>query len=70
MTKAKNKPELLPCPFCGCGAQVVQVMTTPTLFNVECVDCCCETATFDTRELAINHWNTRASTEKVNADGT
>lgn len=50
--------ELLPCPFCGGGAQ--------TLRNGSwwCVACrtpfCCDVGKFDTEAEAIEAWNTRS----------
>lgn len=60
--------ELLPCPFCGAEANLVDMNTEKDQcfipYWVQCANCLkCEdmpmTAEYKTKEEAINAWNTR-----------
>ena len=57
--------KLLPCPFCGANAEFIPEEGVPTnLGNVYCIKCMAKTrGDLQTRENAINHWNTRHATE-------
>ena len=57
----KITPELLPCPFCGGKAKLIN--TGYNVFYVDCNNCdcsmTCETPTCETKKEAIDLWNTR-----------
>jgi len=60
--KVIKKPELLPCPFCGGKAKLIN--TGYNAFYVSCNNCdcsmtTCKTPTCDTKKEAIDLWNTR-----------
>lgn len=52
-----EKPELLPCPFCG--SLDVSILGN-SVFYGHCHSCDTGTGLYTTREEAVNAWNTRA----------
>lgn len=67
--------ELLPCPFCGGEAEIVDVDPTPHYVKeghwVICKECKASAHVFENRDKAIEAWNTRtpeqAIAEELNA---
>ena len=59
--------ELKPCPFCG-GSNL-EVVDTPQGYFIDC-SCGCFTGDFETREAAIDAWNTRAERTCANMSST
>ena len=57
---------LLPCPFCGGGAELREWSSGTHYYRVECVDleyCDCHGVSYSTAEEAIAAWNRRAQPE-------
>lgn len=52
--------ELKPCPFCNGEAEMRNPWMSSANFYVECYECGCTTAIFDTPEKAAEAWNKRA----------
>ena len=52
--------ELKPCPFCGSEAKMY-IFNNGLDWQVECLndDCACGTTTWESKERAIEIWNTR-----------
>lgn len=56
--------QLLPCPFCGGEAELIQDFNHPSrpaaiAWQVDCVECWIETLYHNTPEEAAAFWNTR-----------
>lgn len=53
--------ELLPCPFCGCEAEIIttQSIHGGDLFGIMCKYCCSRGDFHHTKEQAIDAWNSR-----------
>lgn len=60
--------ELKPCPFCDGEAEMRNPWTSNTNYYVECYECGCTTAIFDTPEKAVEAWNRRADSPHCGAD--
>ncbi len=59
--------ELKPCPFCGSSAEISQTYRYTWVVGCSNDNCPCWCGTeFDTKEDAMNFWNTRAPEKKVN----
>lgn len=65
-------PELLPCPFCDCQAEMTvdQFGYDETCCIISCVNCLGRVSVYDpdeddAKERAINIWNTRVYPEEV-----
>ncbi len=58
--------ELKPCPFCGCNKPYIADYKDE--FTVECSRCDCSTRLCDTKEEAIDAWNTRDNPERAEHD--
>lgn len=54
--------EFLPCPFCGCAAQI---SVFPHAYLVSCVKCQVGHTLRDTREEAAAAWNRRADIDQA-----
>jgi hypothetical protein len=55
-------PELLSCPFCNGEASIhkdTERGTMPLLFRPQCRSCGCSPGGFDTKQQAVDFWNTR-----------
>ena len=59
--------KLKPCPFCG--SSNLEVVDTPQGYFIGC-SCDCFTGDFETKEAAIDTWNTRAERTCKNVSGT
>ena len=58
--------ELLTCPFCGSEAEISQTYRYTWVVGCANDDCPCWCGTeFDTKEEAVNFWNTRAPEKEV-----
>ena len=57
--KMKNK-ELLPCPFCGGEAEVLDYPEVKA-YCVACLECGVETLIYSSKEKVIKNWNTRTN---------
>ncbi len=51
------------CPFCG--SEKLTVWDENTIYHVECMTCFCQGAACDSKDIAIERWNTRADTPSV-----
>lgn len=62
-----KEAELLACPFCGGKGRVVRETEClhPPQHHVMCEVCFCETPLDETREAAVERWNTRHDTRPV-----
>jgi hypothetical protein len=62
MNTENKEFELRECPFCGksegCVKQPLQ-FSFPLFWMVECGNCFCSTPLFDTKQKAVDFWNTR-----------
>jgi Lar family restriction alleviation protein len=73
-TKRERLPHLKPCPFCGGDAFVAQSTNENCLgelydtFIVICEKCTAEAGIHDTKEQAINTWNTRPAEDALKAE--
>ena len=61
-----QQAELLPCPFCGGVAELVETMGSQAsafspYFRVTCAECGVHQDQWDERKPAIAAWNTRAT---------
>ena len=59
-----TEPKLKPCPFCGGEAKVYRrIFDWETWdYKVECSKChCAATENYDTKQEAIEEWNTRVA---------
>ena len=56
--------ELKPCPFCGSDNVEIHIpYMISDMYMVQCYDCNCNTAIFETPEKAAEAWNRRAENE-------
>ena len=57
--------KIMPCPFCGSDAIIVEVEEKPYPYRVQCLDsnCACRTDNFTKYEGAIRSWNKRVGEE-------
>ena len=53
--------KLLPCPFCGGEARLIEAECGTTIHAVECVLCQAKIGWFDEKERAIEAWNNRSN---------
>jgi Lar family restriction alleviation protein len=61
-----NEPFLRPCPFCGSSNIVAQGDDGYRWYHVICDNCggCCGESGCDTRQKAIDKWNTRPTSDR------
>ena len=57
--------KLLPCPFCGGEARVVENNFRTDTYSVRCKNCYAESDRYHTQEEAIKQWNTRKPMERI-----
>ncbi len=59
--------KLLPCPFCGYRARMVEGNDCPYPFSVWCLndDCWAEQGPYLTEQEVVKAWNTRMSREQL-----
>ena len=60
-----NNKELLPCPFCGGEADILQHKDGIDDWIVFCKKCGCQTDFMFTESEAISHWNSRVDVAKT-----
>jgi Lar family restriction alleviation protein len=60
----KTSDKLLPCPFCGGGAELLKGLCELDNY-VMCLKCGCKTKLYNTKESAIKAWNTRKPMERI-----
>jgi len=58
--------KLLPCPFCGGGAQFMKSSMVRDLVTAECSRCRVNKHYFATKTEAAEVWNTRADSAEIN----
>jgi Lar family restriction alleviation protein len=58
----KDGIELLPCPFCGCEAEIREGSHTHDTWFVRCTACQIKTVISYTKDEPISEWNKRTST--------
>jgi hypothetical protein len=64
--------DLLPCPFCGGGAELCEAIH-PDTWLVRCTVCQCKTVNYYTKAQASDIWNARTAstvTSHENKTGT
>ena len=60
--------ELKPCPFCGSNNVKIHIpYFAADCYMVQCYDCNCNTAVYESAENAAEAWNRRAKNEQINA---
>ena len=52
-----------PCPFCGCVHSTIIHVVPEKQYCVECSRCECSTRLCDTKDEAVDAWNTRERTD-------
>ena len=60
--------KLLPCPFCGGKAKVIENNYYTDIHSVMCKNCFSESDRYHTQEEAIKQWNTRKPMERIVAE--
>jgi len=57
----ENKEEIKPCPFCGGRCICNNPLSSDVVkgWYIACTNCYAFTAKWDSKEDAIEHWNTR-----------
>lgn len=62
----KEMSELLPCPFCGGGADFRGELTHR--YQIECVNCSVRGASYVYSHAAVEAWNRRSALESVRSE--
>lgn len=57
--------KLLPCPFCGGEAKVIENNCYTDIHSVMCKNCFSESDRYHTQDEAIEAWNTRKPMQEV-----
>ena len=60
-----QKNKLLPCPFCGGEAKLIENNHYTDIHSVICKNCYIESDRYCTQEKAIRAWNTRKPMECI-----
>lgn len=61
MTRTVENDDLKPCPFCGGEELVRKINCSHTFYWIECDNCGCSVDGGNSKEIAIEAWNTRAA---------